>query len=343
MNEKEEPVILTSADVILYLLYVIRNFSEKEKIPKSEIINAYSTKKTFPKDSIDNLDNSFNMLIKKGLILENNNLFSLSEDSRNEWYESVKNVTDFVFSKLLLDVNSSQTYKKLAREVYGIDVGQFSMVDQEQIEKMLSILNLTQNDKVLDLGCGLGKITEYIHKKTQAQMVGIDLASKAIELANERNRDNNNNLIFKHDDINNPNFPNSIFDVIISIDTLYFVEDLFNTLNNLKRILKPSGRFLIFYSQNNRPNEPESYLLPDNTRLAQVLKKMNLKFTYYDFSERDKDNWRLAKQLTFENKENYVKEGKVSVFESRMDELNYINTLVEADKTRRYMYEVNIK
>ena len=36
------------------------------------------------------------------------------------------------------------------------------MANMEQINKLIEVLNLDENSKVLDLGCATGKISEYI-------------------------------------------------------------------------------------------------------------------------------------------------------------------------------------
>jgi tocopherol O-methyltransferase len=117
------------------------------------------------------------------------------------------------------------------------------------------VLQLTPEDTVIDLGCGIGKITDYIFEVTQCAIIGIDIASEAIKLAQERTVDKKDRLKFQVDDMDDLSIPPSNADCFISVDSLYFAEDLENTIKQMKTILKPKGKMGIFYSQSCSPKE----------------------------------------------------------------------------------------
>jgi len=97
------------------------------------------------------------------------------------------------------------------------------------------------NKKLLDIGCGFGKDLAYFEKEG-AEVYGIDLSERMIELAKTQNPTLQNLSI---QDFNNTNFENNFFDIIISRYALHYSEDLETTFKEIHRILKPKG-LLIF-------------------------------------------------------------------------------------------------
>jgi SAM-dependent methyltransferase len=108
--------------------------------------------------------------------------------------------------------------------------------------QMKAALNITQDDVVLELGCGvarIGKLLAPVCKK----WVGVDISDNMIKVAKERLADESNVEfhVLKRNDLS------AIADN--SIDKAYSVavfchldkEDLFNYLRELKRVVKPGG------------------------------------------------------------------------------------------------------
>jgi len=50
----------------------------------------------------------------------------------------------------------------------------------------ISYLEIKTGDKVLDLGCGAGGISEYISDETGAHVTGLDYAASAIDVPTDR-------------------------------------------------------------------------------------------------------------------------------------------------------------
>lgn len=55
--------------------------------------------------------------------------------------------------------------------------------DEKSIEKIFSILNLKQNLKILDVGCGTGVLFDYYLKFHPQKVVGVDISEKMVEKA----------------------------------------------------------------------------------------------------------------------------------------------------------------
>lgn len=108
------------------------------------------------------------------------------------------------------------------------------------------------DEKVLDVGCGDGRLTELIAKYIPAgQVVGIDNSPSMIDYASQhRNRPN---LTFVLADSIDPHFYENHaaqFDIVVSFHSLHWVAEQDKVLKGIKASLKPHGRaFLRFCSK----------------------------------------------------------------------------------------------
>jgi ubiquinone/menaquinone biosynthesis C-methylase UbiE len=175
------------------------------------------------------------------------------------------------------------------------------MVDMAALEDLLARLDLKPGDHLLDLGCGAGIIAEYISDQTGARVTGLDYAAPAIAEANERTADKRSRLTFVTGDLNALDLPEQSFDAAISLDTLYWVADLADTLSQVVRTIKPGGQIGIFMPQDRGEDDPPEILEADNTKLAQALSKLNLTYDAYNYTAKNAEfwqrNWRAATDL----------------------------------------------
>jgi cyclopropane-fatty-acyl-phospholipid synthase len=114
---------------------------------------------------------------------------------------------------------------------------------QRKIDIIIRKLNLKVNAKVLDIGCGWGKIADYVSKKTGANLTGITLSKNQLNYANTLANENMNFLLqdYRH-------LPNNVkYDGIYSIGMLEHVRgqnfDMF--FNKIHNILQPGGKFVL--------------------------------------------------------------------------------------------------
>ncbi|MBA3723195.1 MAG: methyltransferase domain-containing protein [Parachlamydiaceae bacterium] len=99
------------------------------------------------------------------------------------------------------------------------------------------------NDKVLDVGCGDGKITALIaYQVSQGIAVGMDISEKMIKQASLISK--NENLIFFQGNANNIPFRGQ-FDKVVSFCTLHWVLDQKHAINSMKECLKQNGAMLL--------------------------------------------------------------------------------------------------
>lgn len=124
------------------------------------------------------------------------------------------------------------------------DYHKSSAEQQKWARELILKLALKGNERVLDIGCGDGKVTAEIAKKLpDGSVLGIDNSIEMISFA----RDNFSiypNLAFQLVDARNMNFI-SEFDVVFSTTALHWVIDHLPVLRGIKRSLKPGGRVLL--------------------------------------------------------------------------------------------------
>lgn len=99
-----------------------------------------------------------------------------------------------------------------------------------------------QNDKILDVGCGDGKITALIAEIcTEAAVVGVDISSSMIEFASANyNTDVYNNLVFFQSNAVALPFIHQ-FDKVTSFSALHWVLDQEEALKKIYLALVPKG------------------------------------------------------------------------------------------------------
>jgi len=114
---------------------------------------------------------------------------------------------------------------------------------QRKIDIIIRKLNLQPNAQLLDIGCGWGKIADYVSKQTGANVTGITLSKNQLDYAKTLP---NENLEFLLKDYRH--LPDNIkYDGIYSIGMLEHVRgqnfDLF--FSTIHKILQPGGKFVL--------------------------------------------------------------------------------------------------
>jgi len=120
-----------------------------------------------------------------------------------------------------------------------------SSAQKEWADELLAKLSLAGDERVLDLGCGDGKVTARIADELPGgTVVGVDLSQEMIEFAREHfPREEHPNLSFAQADARELSFAGA-FDVVFSNATLHWVVDHKPVLASISRALVPGGRML---------------------------------------------------------------------------------------------------
>jgi trans-aconitate 2-methyltransferase len=113
-----------------------------------------------------------------------------------------------------------------------------SSLQQTMAAEVLQALEVTISDRVLDVGCGDGKITSEIARRVpEGYVVGVDASSNMIKLASEKIAPN---LYFAVADARSLPF-NHEFDLVVSFNALHWIHEQGLALVSIHKSLKPGA------------------------------------------------------------------------------------------------------
>jgi len=139
---------------------------------------------------------------------------------------------------------AKQIYLEPRNEVNDqkIEVG-----DQHSFHYGLATKYIKENDKLLDIACGDGHGLLYLSDYAK-HVIGADISSEVILRAKEKCKKIYNIQLYV-EDVTNMTFKDNTFDVVTSFETIEHVNpELY--LNEIRRVLKPGGRFILSTPQN---------------------------------------------------------------------------------------------
>lgn len=129
------------------------------------------------------------------------------------------------------------------------DVVEDQRITSFEIDMFSDILKLSQESVILDLACGQGRHSLEFARRGFSQIYGIDRSHYLIRKAKQSNSNENLNVNFKEGDARKLPFQADTFEVILMLGNSfgYFenVNDDLKILNEIFRVLKPNGKFLI--------------------------------------------------------------------------------------------------
>lgn len=137
------------------------------------------------------------------------------------------------------------------KEIMGetLRPGGFKLTD-----KGVQYCNLSPGDTVLDLGCGLGATVNYIRKKYHITAVGIDKSEKMIAAAQD-NYGYAGFFLGKGEELP---FEDESFDGVLAECTLSLMDSPDRVINQVYRVLKDNGWFVITDVYAKNPNAVNS-------------------------------------------------------------------------------------
>ena len=111
-------------------------------------------------------------------------------------------------------------------------------------EHVVELAGLHPGERVLDLGCGTGNAA-LLAARAGAAVIGIDPASRLLEIARERLADDGLDGSFVVGDAQALPFRDGEFDAVLSVFGVIFAADAERALSEAIRVLKPEGRMLL--------------------------------------------------------------------------------------------------
>jgi len=160
-------------------------------------------------------------------------------------------------------------------------------------------LDISKDDRILDVGCGGGVNIERFLKMTENRVCGIDYS----ELSVERSVDLNSQAIGEgrceiiQASVSDLPFEDNSFDIVTAFETVYFWPDFTNDLVEIRRVLKDDG--ILFIANEALPNE-------NDKRQKHIIELLEMKIYSRDELEES------LKIAGFKNIKSFVKQSKDS-------------------------------
>jgi len=304
--------------------------------------------RTFLRDGVsietEKMQASLEQLLEKRLVNEKADCYFLSDVGKIVGKRFRTERMSKGYDDLLLRTGTSKAYSMFCERVFGKDLSQFNVLDMEQLNTLIAKLDLKPGEAALDLGCGNGRIAEYISDTTGAKVVGLDFAGEVIKRSQQRTLDKKSRLSYVVGNMDELSFEEGSFDAIISIDTLYFVDSIDATIKKLKKLLKsPTGRLGIFSDQNCTTDESRGILLPRNTEVGKALGNSEFIYQAIDFTSNSREIWVREIEAAEDLKELFAKEGNSDIHEDRVQDATKTLESINSGRHARYFYLAKLR
>ncbi|RLQ90252.1 class I SAM-dependent methyltransferase [Planomicrobium sp. Y74] len=113
-------------------------------------------------------------------------------------------------------------------------------------EKIVEYLNLNKDDAIADLGAGNGYFTLPLAAKTENQVFAVDIEPKMLALLQElAEKEGVANIRYIESDLENIQLNDCSVDKVMAAFVIHEVPDPAKALREIKRLLKPDGKFLL--------------------------------------------------------------------------------------------------
>ena len=108
-------------------------------------------------------------------------------------------------------------------------------------QKMLDFCEVTNGDKVLDVGCGIGTLIHEISRKAEIKAYGVDISSKMIEVCRQKYKD----IGFEVTTGEKLPFEGNTFDMLTICCALHHLNNPQNFFIEAYRVLKSGGTLVV--------------------------------------------------------------------------------------------------
>ena len=111
----------------------------------------------------------------------------------------------------------------------------------------LKLVNVQDGWTMLDVGCGGGfTIRRLLKRSKDAQVYGIDISEESVTKARRVNAEVLDKQVYvTQGSAEQLPYNDEIFDLVTAVETVYFWPNLPDCLQEVRRVLKPGGKFAI--------------------------------------------------------------------------------------------------
>jgi len=289
-----------------------------------------------------NCKNAVNKLRDKGLVAGTDATLSLTEAGAplaRAYHAERPDQYWYYFRAFYAAANASEAHSRLCKLAFGEDLCQEGMVDMAALDDLIDRLKLHRGAEVLDLGCGAGGIAEYISDRSGAKVTGLDISASAIEVALARSESKRDRLNFRIGDLNALDLSTGNYDAAISIDALYWVADLEQTLDAILAAIRPGGQLAIHTLHERAADEPPEAMGPHTSPVARALERRKLSCEVSDHTANNAAFWKRNYAAAVDLRDAFAAEGNEWIADSLIREAeDEFLPAFDAGLMARYLY-----
>lgn len=230
--------------------------------------------------------------------------------------------------------NSSRAFSNFCADAFGEDFSQDGFSDIDQINLIFDHIPQGDDVHILDIGCGNGKLLGYLQGRTGAYIHGFDYSAQAIESAKKMFTDKAD---LREGIIGEIRYPAGSFDVIISMDTMYFAKDMTDFTAQIKSWLKPNGVFFAGYQEGDVMPRTEGI---HTSILTKALEANGMKYTASDITRQTFDLLCSKREAAMKHRAEFEAEGHSQWYDLLMLQTDCITDGYDqfAHNMARYIY-----
>ena len=133
---------------------------------------------------------------------------------------------------------------------------------KEISEFAFECININDNAKIIDIGCGGGVNIEKFLKLTSGNVDGLDYSEVSVSESIKRNSEavENGRCNVIQSDVSDMPIKNESYDLVSAFETIYFWPNITETFKEVFRIIKPHGQFLIAQGTDGNHPDDEKWL-----------------------------------------------------------------------------------
>lgn len=211
---------------------------------------------------------------------------------------------------------SSKAFSDFCVEAYGADFSQDGFSDVKQIDMIIPFIKGSEAH-VLDIGCGNGKMIKYIEEKTGAHVHGFDYSENAIKYA----KTNHNSAEFRVGIIDEIEYLEESFDVIVSMDSMYFSSDMAAFISKIRKWLKPGGVLFVTYQEGDVMDKTAN---ENTTVFAECMRTIGWEYEVKNISEDSYDMLMKKRVVALEYKDRFEAEGNGMWGDMLLEQTDYV-------------------
>lgn len=205
------------------------------------ILNSFKVLYSLPSEKLDAFLNSYNIYDHDWV-----NKDQLVKDMGEDYYSEVKRKLIDYYCVLNHLCSLGQIEKMYIPPAIDLSKGIIANQDlyEEKMSRDLGVFG--PEKKILDIGCGRGRVAAHVASFTGSNVVGINIDSDQLESAKTfaQKKGFNEQCTFQMADLNEIPFPfpDNSFDGIYHVQVFSYSKDLKSLCKELNRILKPGGK-----------------------------------------------------------------------------------------------------